>query len=322
MTGGKLVYMYIGIDLGGTNIAAGLVDDSGQIISEDSVPTLKERGYKAIIKDMAELCEKLLRDGGYKMSNVTAVGIGSPGTIDNSSGTVVYSNNIKMHNVPLVKEMQKYIDLPINLENDANAAAYGEYIKYGEGVNSFVFMTLGTGVGGGVILDGKIYRGFNGAGAEIGHSLLVIDGKECTCGRRGCLEAYASATALIEQTKEAMSENPNSKMHEFARENGGVNGRTAFACAGLGDEAAIRVRDRYVRYVAEGVCSIVNIFQPEKFVIGGGISHEGEGLLAPVKEYVYGNDFNKYMPKTEISIARLLNGAGIVGAAMAAKNNG
>lgn len=312
--------MYIGIDLGGTNIAVGLVDEDGRLIFSDGTPTMKERGYEEIVKDMASLCEKVAYEGGCKMSDIKAVGIGSPGTIDNSRGMVVYSNNIKMNNAPVVAELQKYIDLPMNIENDANAAAYGEYIVYGGGVDSFVFVTLGTGVGGGVIIDGKIYRGFNGAGAELGHSSIVIDGKECTCGKRGCLEMYASVTALIEQTKEAAAAHSESIMNKWIADNGKASGRTAFECAKAGDETAIAVKTRYIRYVAEGISNIVNIFQPRTLVIGGGISKEGDELLVPIREFVYANDYNKYMPKTELKIARLLNGAGIVGAAMAAKN--
>lgn len=312
--------MYIGIDLGGTNIAVGLVTDEGKIICKDSVPTLKERHYNEIIKDMAELSKKLVFEQGYEMSDIKAVGVGSPGTIDNEHGKIVYSNNIRMDNVPMAEELQKHIPLPVNIENDANAAAYGEYIATGGKSKSFVMMTLGTGVGGGIIINGDIYRGFNGAGAEIGHSAIIVDGKECTCGRKGCLEAYASATALIEQTKEAMEKHPESIMNEWAQKEGKISGRTAFECAKKGDRAATEVRDTYIRYVAEGVCNIVNIFQPEIVVIGGGISKEGDNLLNPVKELVYKNDFNKYMPKTEIVIAKLFNDAGIVGAAMAAKN--
>lgn len=313
--------MYIGIDLGGTNIAAGLVDDEGHIIKKDSVPTRKERPYAEIVRDMAELSKKIVMDASCYMKDIKAVGIGSPGTVDNTRGMVVYSNNIEMHNVPMVSELQKHIGLPVNIENDANAAAYGEYIASGGNADSFVFMTLGTGVGGGVIIKGDIYRGFNGAGAEIGHTSVVMNGKRCTCGKLGCLEMYASVTALIEQTKEMMDKRPQSSMHEWVNKNGDVSGRTAFECAKAGDEAAIEVKNTYIRYIAEGVSNMVNVFQPELFVIGGGISKEGDEILIPVRDFVYENDFNKHMPKTEIKIAKLYNDAGIVGAAFAAKNN-
>ena len=312
--------MYIGIDLGGTNIAAGIVDDNGKLIYKSSVPTQKERHYSEIIKDMAELVKTIVADAGYDISDIKAVGIGCPGTIDNAHGMVVYSNNIKMDHVPLADEFRKYIDVPVNIENDANAAAYGEYIANGNNVNSYIFMTLGTGVGGGIIINGKIYRGFNYAGAEIGHSSIVIDGKTCTCGKKGCFECYASVTALIEQTEEKMKECPDSMMNEWARKKGKVSGRTAFECAKAGDKAAAEVKKQYIRYIAEGVSNIINIFQPEMFVIGGGISKEGDELLVPIKEFVYKNDYNKYMPKTEIRIAKLFNDAGIIGAALAAAN--
>ena len=310
--------MYIGIDLGGTNIAAGIVDVTGKLIHNSSLPTRKERHYSEIINDMAELVKTIVADAGYNISDIKAVGIGCPGTVDNSRGMVVYANNIKFDHVPLVDEFRKHINLPVNIENDANAAAYGEYIANGNNVNSYIFMTLGTGVGGGIIINGKIYRGFNYAGAEIGHSSIVVDGKACTCGKKGCLECYASVTALIEQTVEKMDECPDSMMNEWVLQHGEISGRTAFECAKAGDKAAIEVKDRYIRYIAEGVSNMVNIFQPDMFVIGGGISKEGDELLIPIKEFVYENDYNKYMPKTEIKIAELFNDAGIVGAAMAA----
>lgn len=310
--------MYIGIDLGGTNIAGGIVDENGKLIYKDKIPTYKTRDYTEIVKDMAQLSMNMLSDTGICLNDIQAIGIGSPGTVDNRRGMVVYSNNIVMHNAELVKEFKKYITKPINIENDANAAAYGEYIASGSNAESFIFMTLGTGVGGGIILNGKIYRGFNCAGAEIGHSSIVFDGKKCTCGKKGCLEAYASVTALIEQTREAIEKHPESMMNEWIKIEGHISGRTAFECAESGDETATKVKNTYIRYVAEGISNIINIFQPNLFVIGGGISKEGDALLIPIKDFVYKNDFNKHMPKTDIKIAKLFNDAGIIGAAMAA----
>ena len=311
--------MYIGIDLGGTNIAAGIVDENGKIICKGSVPTLRERGNDAIVADMAKLSLKLVEESDLKLSDIKAVGIGCPGTIDNERGVVVYSNNIVMENYPLVEKFRQHLDLPVNIENDANAAAYGEYIATDSAKKSFVLITLGTGVGGGIILDGKLWRGFNGAGAELGHTSIIMNGEPCTCGRCGCFEAYASVTALISQTKRAMAENPDSLMNKIAEERGVVNGRTSFDCARMGDEVAIAVRDKYIEYIAEGVVNIINTIQPEVFVIGGGISREGDTILTPLKKIVEQNDYNKYMPKTEIRIAKLFGDAGIVGAALAAK---
>ncbi|MCH5210997.1 MAG: ROK family protein [Oscillospiraceae bacterium] len=312
--------MYIGIDLGGTNIAVGCTDDAGNLIAKNSLPTLSGRSYTEIVKDMAALCERTVSDANAGMNEIKAIGIGSPGTIDSKNGVVVFAANLKMEKAPVAAELGKYFDIPIFMENDANAAAYGEYIACGHKTDSFVFITLGTGVGGGVIIDNKIYRGFNGAGAEIGHMTLRMDGNECTCGKRGCFETYASVTALRKITAEMMEKNPESIMHEWVKNRGQISGRTAFECAVKGDKAAIETRDTYIRYVAEGILSVVNIFQPEILVIGGGISKEGDVLLNPIKEYVYKYDFNKFMPKTDIRIAKLYNDAGIVGAAMAAKN--
>ena len=311
--------MYIGIDLGGTNIAAGIVDESGKILYSASVPTMKERNWTEIVKDMASLAERVVKKAGYTLADVKAVGIGCPGTVDRDNGMVVYSNNIVMDHAPFAEEFRKYIDLPVFLENDANAAALGEYAVCGDGAASFVFITLGTGVGGGIVLDGKLYRGFNGAGAEIGHQTLVFGGEQCTCGRKGCLEAYASVTALIRQTREAMEADPSSAMNAWVKEKGRVTGRTAFECAKAGDKTAIAVRDRYIEYVAEGICSIVNVLQPAVVAIGGGISREGDVLLDPIRNYFAENDFNKHMEKTDIRIARLFGDAGIVGAAKAAE---
>ena len=311
--------MFIGIDLGGTNIAVGLVSEKGKLIASGSTPTMSERDYTEIVKDMAVLAEKLLKENNIDKSEVKAIGIGSPGTIDSDNGVVVYSNNIRFNMTPLRDEMQKYFNVPVAVENDANAAAYGEYFASGDNASSFLAVTLGTGVGGGIILDKKIYRGFNGAGAEVGHTTLIKDGEQCTCGRKGCWETYASVTALIRQTKEAMAEDPDSLMHEIVKEYGSVSGRTSFDAAKRGDKTALKVVNKYVEYVAEGITNLVNIFQPEIIVVGGGISREGEYLIAPVRKLVEENDYNKLLRRTEIKVAPLFNEAGIIGAAFAAK---
>ena len=224
-----------------------------------------------------------------------------------------------MDRTPVAEELNKYFDIPVNIENDANAAAYGEYEINGNGAKSFIFITLGTGVGGGIVLDGKIYRGFNGTGAELGHTPLVYNGETCSCGHKGCWESYASVTALIKQTKAAIEKNPDSLMVSIVNEEGKVSGRTAFMAAKQGDKDAQAVVNQYVEYVAEGILGMINIFQPEKLLIGGGISKEGDYLLNPIKEYVEKYDYNKYLPKAEIGIATLFNDAGIIGAALAAK---
>lgn len=311
--------MYIGIDLGGTNIAIGLVDENGKIIAKDSTPTLAERGYKEIIKDMAMLSKKLLAENNISEDEIQGVGIGCPGTVDPEAGVVLYANNIKMMKTPLAEEFKQYLDVNVKVINDANAAAYGEYIINGNDVDSFIFITLGTGVGGGIIIDKKVYTGFNHAGAELGHITLIHDGISCNCGNVGCWEAYASVTALIRQTKEAMDKNPQSLMHEFAKKEGKVSGKTAFDAAKAGDEAALMVVKQYREYVASGLVSIINIFQPEKIAIGGGISKEGDYLVQPIIEYCYAHEYNKCGEKTKISAATLFNDAGIIGAALFSK---
>lgn len=313
---------FAGVDLGGTNIAAGIVDENGNMLGKSmSVPTKADRDYREIVKDMAMLVEKLCEENGITKDDLSAVGIGCPGSIDNKNGICEYSNNINMYHADIAAEFKKYINLPVNLENDANAAAYGEYEVNAKGSTSFVFITLGTGVGGGVIINDEIFRGFNGVGAELGHIVINMGGEGCTCGRKGCWEAYASVTALIRQTKEAMDKHPESSMHKFAEEEGRVTGRTAFLAAKAGDKEGNKVVQKYFEYIAEGITNVVNIFQPEKVVIGGSISKEGDFLLNPVAEYVKKHDYNRYMPKAQIEIAKLFGDAGIVGAALAAKKS-
>ncbi len=310
---------YIGIDLGGTNIAVGVVDENGKILADVSAPTMAERDWREIVRDMAELSKKAAEKAGIKTEDIVAAGIGCPGSIDNENGVCAYNNNLNFTDAAIADEFRKYLDIPVNVENDANAAALGEYAINGNGAKSFVFITLGTGVGGGVVIDGKIFRGFNGVGAELGHTVIEISGEQCSCGRHGCWEAYASVTALIKQTKAAMEKNPESLMHFYAEQEGKVSGRTAFDAAKKGDATAQAVVNKYFEYVAEGITDMVNIFQPEKIVIGGSISKEGDYLLKPVTEYVRKNDYNRYMKKTEIEIASLFGDAGIIGAAFSAK---
>lgn len=311
---------YAGIDLGGTNIAAGIVTEDGRIVESMSIPTHAGRDYTEIVRDMAELVIKLTEKADIPVSEIKAVGIGCPGSIDSKRGVCEYSNNINMVHADVAGEFRKTLDLPVYLENDANAAALGEYEINAKGSGSFVFVTLGTGVGGGVIINGEIFRGFNGVGAELGHTVIELDGEQCTCGRKGCWEAYASVTALIRQTKAAMEAHPDSLMCEIAEKEGRISGKTSFLAAKAGDRYAQEVVDKYFVYIAEGVTNLVNIFQPEKLVIGGSISKEGDYLLKPVSEYVKKNDYNRYMPKAEIKIATLFGDAGIIGAAIAARN--
>lgn len=311
---------YIGIDLGGTNIAAGILSDNLEMVAKGSVPTGKGRSYQEIIRDMAELSKKLIADAGLTNDDIEYIGIGSPGVCDRENGILLYANNINFIDVPMAEEMQKYISLPVIIENDANCAALGESIAgAAKDVSDSVTITLGTGIGGGIVINKTIFSGFNGMAGEIGHTLLVFDGELCTCGRKGCWEAYASATALIRQTRIAAQENPNSEINNLVNGNLDlVNAKTAFDAMRLGDYTGIEVVDQYIRYLAEGIANIIVFLQPEKIVIGGGISKEGETLLKPLRKVVKENLYYKKddVPQAQIVKAEIGNDAGIVGAAM------
>ncbi len=302
----------VGIDLGGTNIAAGLVDENMNILCQMSLPTQSERPYQEIVRDMAVLVRGLVNMGNISMEEVESVGIGSPGTPEKETGNILYSNNLGWNDVPLLAELGKYIPVPMKVDNDANCAALGEFLAgAAKGCKSAVMITLGTGVGGGIVLDGQIYDGVNHAGAEIGHTVIVSGGELCTCGRRGCWEAYASATALIRMGKEAAAANPDSLLNSFEK----LNGLIIFKAADQGDEAAQKVIDQYLFYVAEGLTNVVNVFQPEAVVIGGGICGQGERILKPIREQVAKDVFCKQVSVPQIVTATLGNAAGIIGAA-------
>ncbi len=311
---------YIGVDLGGTNIAAGLVNEDGKIFSKASVPTKREREYPEIIKDMAKLVNDLIQGQGLTISDFKSIGIGSPGVPDCKEGKIVYASNLKFRDVPLRDELKKYIDLPVYVNNDANIAAYAESVAgAARGYKTSVTVTIGTGIGSGIIIDGKIFSGFNSAATELGHTVLKMDGELCNCGRRGCWEHYASATACIRQTKKAAEENPDSLINRLVEGDiEKIDAKTVFDAAKQGDKTAISVVDKYIGYIGEGLANIVNSFQPEVIVIGGGVCKEGEFLLKPLRKYMMENTF---APAYNIKIADLKaaemgNDAGIVGAAM------
>ncbi|MEG1887041.1 MAG: ROK family glucokinase [Oscillospiraceae bacterium] len=309
---------YIGIDLGGTNIAAGVVDENFNIIGRGKIKTNAPRPAEEIAADMAKAAKIAVADAGLEMSDISEAGIGCPGSIDPTTGMVATSNNLKFTMVPMKKLIEDEIKIKTFIENDANAAAYGEMLAgAGKGTKDFVAITLGTGVGGGIIVDGKILSGANHAGGELGHTVIVMDGEYCNCGRNGCWEAYASATALIRQTKAAMMEHKESKMWSLcAGDISSVNGRTAFDAMRAGDAAGIAVVDMYEKYVACGIINIINTFQPEILCIGGGISREGDTLAEPIRQIIAKERYSKNIEKqTIVEIAKLGNDAGVIGAA-------
>ncbi|MBR2634682.1 MAG: ROK family protein [Clostridia bacterium] len=312
---------YIGIDLGGTNIACGLVDVSGKLILKKSCKTGAQRSAEEIMADMAALVESVIRESHTEKDKIAFCGIASPGIANSETGVIEYSCNLPSFlNFNIVEDLKKRTGISrIGLENDANCAAKGEAeAGAAKGCRSSVFITLGTGVGGGVILDGKIFHGFNFAGAELGHTVIEKDGLPCSCGRRGCWEVYSSATALCRMTREEMKASPDSRMWELCRgDDANVDGRTAFDAMRLGDEAAQRVLDRFTSYLGCGITDMVNIFQPEIISVGGGISAEGETLLAPVREILEKEQYSRVCKlKTQLKKAELGNDAGIIGAAL------
>ena len=313
----------IGVDLGGTNIAAGLCDEDLRIVDKGSVPTRAERENEEIIRDMASLVGDILSRNGLTPSDIEYVGIASPGTVNARTGIVEYTNNLHFYNFPLVEVFKKFLPVErVYIANDANAAALAEALAgAAAGTRSSVMITLGTGVGGGVVIDGRLFEGgVNTAGAELGHTVIAAGGRLCSCGRRGCFEAYSSATALTAATQEKLRELSIKKiptrLEDRAKAEGKVSARTAFDAMRLGDEYGKELVDEYIYYLAAGITNMINIFQPEVLTIGGGVCNEGDYLLKPLLRIVDREQYTRdNARKTRIMIAKLGNDAGIIGAA-------
>lgn len=309
----------IGVDLGGTNIVAGVVDEYYRIVGKGKMRTGCPRHSWEIINDVAVAIHKAVEDADITLDDVLSIGIGTPGSVNKRYGVIEYANNLGFDNVPAKDILQAQFDKPIYLENDANCAALGEAVAgAGEGVDNFVAVTLGTGVGSGIVVNGKILNGCNDAAGEMGHTVIVADGEQCTCGRKGCWEAYSSATALIRQTKEAMGKQLDSAMWKLV--DGDINkvdGRTAFDAMRKGDAAGKAVIENYIHYLAIGIVNLINIFQPAALCIGGGIGNEKENLLEPIRKIVNQEHYSVHSVKqTRICSARLGNDAGVIGAAL------
>ena len=304
----------IGIDLGGTNIAAGVVDESQHIVAEVSIPTGAERSPEAVAADICRAAEMAMEKAGITAAHCASIGIGSPGTCDSRRGVVVRAYNLGWFDVPVCDMVTRKLGLPCRLSNDANCAALAETVAGAAiGCHNMILITLGTGVGGGIISDGRLLEGVGGTGAEVGHTILVLDGEQCTCGRKGCWEAYGSATGLIRQGKRAGQAHPESALAAFGDS---LTAKDVFDAAERGDAAAKAVLEQYYVYVAAGITDLVNILGPELVLIGGGISRQGERLLAPIREYVAANCFGGHdRTPPVIKAAKLSNEAGIIGAA-------
>ena len=308
----------IGIDLGGTNIKIGIVNSSHKIIAHHSIKTLVQRSYQKIIQDMAEAVFFLLKQTGISLCECQALGIGSPGCIDFKNGIVVFAGNLHWEQVPLLEELKKYIDLPMALSNDANCAALGEVIDgAAKEYKNAVMITLGTGVGGGIVIDKKIFEGGHAGGTELGHTTIISGGEYCTCGRHGCFEAYSSATALIRDTKRAAKKYPDSLLNVLCDGNlDNINGITPFDAAKQGDFAAKEVIENYIKYLGEVIINMVNIFRPDVVLLSGGVCNQGSYLTDPLNDYIQKYCFagkRAYIPT--VIRATLGNDAGIIGAA-------
>ena len=312
---------YIGVDLGGTNIAVGLLNEKFEIIAKEKCPTRTERNISEIMDDMGALCKALMDKNNLTPDDIAYIGIATPGSVEPPMGMVTYSNNVRMENYPISAELSARTGVKkILVENDANAAALGEAIMgAGKGKDNVIMITLGTGVGGGVVINRKLYSGFNFAGGELGHIVIKTDGRPCNCGRQGCWEAYSSATGLKNITKDKLLSTKDTIMWEMVENNlDNISGRTAFDAAKKGDKAGKEVVDEYIYYLACGIANIINIFQPDVLCIGGGVCGEGDYLLKPLTELERSQEYgNSQRTKfTEIKIAELGNDAGIIGAGL------
>ena len=309
----------IGIDVGGTNLKAGLIDECGNVLVTRKMKIAAIEDSETLAWTLAQMAQDLAADGGVPIGEIASVGVGVPGAVEIHTGMVLYTCNLPLRNVPLRRLFHRYLNLPLYVENDANCAALAEYYA-GAGRDSkrFVTVTLGTGIGGGIIHNGKIYHGSNGMAGEVGHMTVVYDGRSCPCGRKGCWEQYASATALKRLTKEAMDVHPDSILERVVAENDGqVSGQSAFIAARQGDPVGQAVCDLYVRYLATGIVNLINIFQPDTLAIGGGVSNEAdEQLLFPLRKLAAQESIPCNRDKmTRIVTAQLGDQCGIIGAA-------
>lgn len=308
--------MIIGVDLGGMSVKAACLSD-GVLKGKSRMATSAAAGYEATARVIADLCRAAAQAANCPFGEAEAIGIGSPGVIDSANGVVAYWSNFNWKNVPLAELVSRFTGKRVYVSNDANVAALGEAtFGAGKGYRNSILLTLGTGVGGGIILDGKLFEGGRSAGAELGHTVIRQDGDLCTCGRRGCFERYASATALIRSTRKEMAKNSASALWKYAKSPEEVDGTTVFSALKEGDEGAKRVLGVYVAALGEGIVNFANIFRPEAFILGGGVSAEGETLLAPLRAYVLPRLYvsAEYAP-LDIVCATLGNDAGLFGAA-------
>ena len=308
----------IGVDIGGMSMKIGLVNEKGRVVDTVTVVTNEHDPYEVTIKNLNEGILELIKKQNLYHDDVNGIGIGVPGVVNLKTGMVDNAANLHWEYVPLKKMVEEGTGIQVRLTNDANAAALGE-ARFGFKWKypNVVMLTLGTGVGGGLILDGKLYEGNQGKGAELGHSTLFLHGEHCNCGRNGCVEAYASASALMRQARQAMEEDKNSLMWQLAEGDiNKVNGKIPFDACKAGDPAGKKVIDNYVMYLGETILNFNNIFRPNAFILSGGVAKQGDYLIERLKEYCDKYDWGyKNTPVPELLIATLGYESGIIGAA-------
>lgn len=309
--------MYIGIDLGGTNIGIGIVDDENNLICKESNPTKKERGFNKITEDIVILISKIIKTNNISKDEIRGIGIGVPGIINPQNGVVVNCVNLKWNNVDIKKAIEDKLNIPVSVGNDATVAGVAELVVGAmKGCKSGVLITLGTGIGGGIIINGEVYDGFHGVGSEIGHMIVGENYYNCNCGRNGCLETFSSSTAIINYARKLIEEGNGSTIID--RVNGdliNIDGKIIFEEAKEGDDIARKVIDRMTNYLAIGIMNIVSVIDPEIFVIGGGLSASGEYLLTMIREKLSKISYYNGMDIGKIALSKIGNDGGIIGAA-------
>ncbi len=303
----------IGVDLGGTNIAVGLVDENHKIVARLSTPTNADRPYDEIVKDIALTVQKLVNDNKISMDEIKYIGLGAPGILNNENGTITDNSNIHWENYPIREKLHKYIDKPIFLGNDANVATWAEYLNgCGNNTQNFLMLTLGTGVGGGMVFNGKLFTGSHSIGAEVGHFIFKAGGNKCGCGNHGCIEAYCSATALIKMALKDLDEHTESVIAKEEM----VSAKTVIEAAKAGDKYGVQLFEEYTDNLAQVLASLINFIDPDIIALGGGVANAGEFLLEPVRKKMLNYTVFPSFVQTKILKAEMGNDAGIIGAAL------
>jgi glucokinase len=306
--------IYVGVDLGGTSIKVGICDEKGNLLHTYEGPTGVEDGAQAVLDRIAAYVKKVVSDSAYQWEQVAGVGAGVAGFIDIASGTVMFAPNLKWKEVPVKKELEARLGLPVALDNDANVAALGEaWSGAGAGVKNMVAFTLGTGVGGGIIIDGRIYQGFRGLAGELGHIKVVpdLEAIQCGCGQLGCVETVSSATGIIRMAKDAVARGESTALSL----NDNITAKDVFDAAKDGDEVAIRIVKRAAYYLGKAMAAVAVVLNPQRFIIGGGVSRAGDILFNEIRKVYEQNVPSAFSEQVDIVPAKLGNDAGIVGAA-------